>query len=95
MKDNYLTKRFLNAETGARIVEHYKQLPMLHILARQPFVCWMVAKIFGHNFRNEHYRALPPKLTMFYVNILIIQTNRRLQFYYEKAENNLVLSLIF
>lgn len=89
MKDNYLTKRFLNAETGARIVEHYKQLPMLHILARQPFVCWMVAKIFGHNFRNEHYRALPPKLTMFYVNILIIQTNRRLQFYYEKAENNL------
>ncbi|KAJ0022183.1 hypothetical protein NQD34_009673, partial [Periophthalmus magnuspinnatus] len=84
MKDDYLSRRFKNAEMGSNIVDHYKKLPTLHILTRQPFICWMVARIFGHNFdKTQDYGRYPPKLTQFYVNTLLIQTNRRLQFYYD------------
>ncbi|XP_072317930.1 protein NLRC3 [Eucyclogobius newberryi] len=90
MKDNYLTKRFRSAETGAKIVDHYKRLQALRDLTRQPFICWMVAKIFGHHLENkDDYGKYPPKLTPFYVNTLVIQTNRRLQFYYDKSEMSL------
>lgn len=89
MKDNYFMKRCQDPEMGRRIVDHYKRQPTLRTLARQPFVCWMAARIFGHNFRNENYGGLPPKVTGFYVNTVLIQTNRRLQFYYEKSEHNL------
>ncbi|CAL1570270.1 unnamed protein product [Knipowitschia caucasica] len=92
MKENYLTRRFLQKRTeiGAKIVAHYKKLPVLCDLTRQPFICWMVAKIFGHNFENkEAYGRYPPKLTPFFVNTVIIQTNRRLQFYYNQPENSL------
>ncbi|XP_055003706.1 protein NLRC3 [Boleophthalmus pectinirostris] len=86
MKDDYLTRRFM----GDKIVNHYKQLPTLCVMTRQPFICWMVSRIFGHNFGSKQdYGRHPPKLTPFYVNTLLIQTNRRLQFYYDKAENNL------
>lgn len=89
MKDNYFIKRFEDPQMGRKIVEHYKKQPTLCALARQPFICWMVARIFEHNFRKADYGRHPPKLTTFYVNTVLIQTNRRLQFYYEKAESNL------
>lgn len=93
MKDAYLTKRFGDAELAAKIVAHYKRLPTLSILACQPFVCWIVATVFERRFRYRGYGVHPPRLTPIYVNILIVQTNRRLQFYYGKGENDLVLSV--
>lgn len=93
MKDDYLTKRFCDAELATKIVAHYKRLPTLHMLAKQPFVCWMVATVFKHCYCYEDYGEKPPRLTPFYINILIVQTNRRLEFY-EKAENNQVKCLI-
>lgn len=92
MIDNYLTRRFSNAALAAKIVDHYKRLPTLRILARQPFVSWMVATVFERCYRYQGYGEHPPRLTPFYVNILIVQTNRRLQFYYGKNENELVMS---
>ncbi|XP_053279528.1 protein NLRC3 [Pleuronectes platessa] len=89
MKDDYLTKRFSDAQLAANIVSHHKRLPTLSILARQPFVCWMVATVFERCYRYQGYGVHPPRLTPFYVNILIVQTNRRLQFYYGKRENEL------
>ncbi|XP_034460185.1 protein NLRC3 [Hippoglossus hippoglossus] len=89
MKDDYLTRRFSDAELAAKIVSHHKRLLTLSILARQPFVCWMVATVFERCFRYQGYGVHPPRLTPFYVNILIVQTNRRLQFYYGKHENEL------
>ncbi|XP_071351780.1 protein NLRC3 [Trachinotus anak] len=89
MKDDYLTRRFRDARLAADIVAHYKRLPTLSILARQPFVCWMVATVFERCYRYYGYGVHPPRLTPFYINILIVQTNRRLQFYYGKCENNL------
>uniref|UniRef100_UPI0037E95FE4 NACHT, LRR and PYD domains-containing protein 6 isoform X2 n=1 Tax=Semicossyphus pulcher TaxID=241346 RepID=UPI0037E95FE4 len=89
MKDDYLKKRFSNAELTAKIIAHYKLLPTLSMLARQPFVCWMLATVFERCFRYHGYGAHPPRLTPFYVSILIVQTNRRLQFYYGKGENEL------
>lgn len=93
MKDDYLTRRFSNAELAANIVAHYKRLPTLSMLARQPFVCWMVATVFERCFHYQGYGVHPPRLTPFYVNILIVQTNRKLQFYCGKAENDLVMSI--
>lgn len=95
MKDDYLTKRFCDAQQAADIVAHYKRLPTLQILARQPFVCWMVATVFERCYRYQGYGVHPPRLTPFYVSILIVQTNRRLQFYYGKADNDLVLCIYF
>ncbi|GAA6233050.1 protein NLRC3-like isoform X1 [Lates japonicus] len=89
MKDDYLTRRFSDATLAAKIVSHYKRLPTLRMLARQPFVCWMVATVFERCYRYRGYGEHPPRLTPFYVNILIVQTNRRLQFYYGKNENEL------
>ncbi|XP_076592222.1 NACHT, LRR and PYD domains-containing protein 6 [Chaetodon auriga] len=89
MKDVYLTKRFGDAELAAKIVAHFKRLPTLSILAHQPFVCWIVATVLERCFRYRGYGVHPPRLTPFYVTILIVQTNRRLQFYYGKGENEL------
>uniref|UniRef100_A0A8D3BBZ2 NLR family, CARD domain containing 3-like n=1 Tax=Scophthalmus maximus TaxID=52904 RepID=A0A8D3BBZ2_SCOMX len=89
MKDDYLTRRFSNPELAAKIVAHYKRLPTLRILARQPFLCWMVATVFERCYRYQGYGVHPPRLTPFYVNIVIVQTNRRLQFYHGKSENDL------
>ncbi|XP_040902269.1 protein NLRC3 [Toxotes jaculatrix] len=89
MKDDYLTRRFSNAQRAADIVAHYKRLPTLRMLARQPFVCWMVATVFERCYCYEGYGVHPPRLTPFYINILVVQINRRLQFYYGKSENDL------
>ncbi|XP_060929744.1 nuclear mitotic apparatus protein 1 [Limanda limanda] len=89
MKDDYLTRRFSDATLARNIVSHHKRLPTLSILARQPFVCWMVATVFERCYRYQGYGVHPPRLTPFYVNILIVQTNRKLQFYYGKREHEL------
>ncbi|KAM6987467.1 protein NLRC3 [Tautogolabrus adspersus] len=89
MKDDFLKKRFSDVVLTEKIVEHYKRLPTLSMLAGQPFVCWMVATVFERCFRYQDYGVHPPRLTPFYISILIVQTNRRLQFYYGKAENEL------
>ncbi|XP_058490273.1 NLR family CARD domain-containing protein 3 [Solea solea] len=90
MKDDYFSRRFSNAEQATNILEHYKRLPTLCMLARQPFVCWMIATVFERCYRSyQGYGEHPPRLTPFYIHILIVQTNRRLMFYYGKQENNL------
>lgn len=93
MKDHFLTKRFIEADVAAKIVAHYKRLPTLKILTRQPFVCWMAAKVFERRFRYRDYGMEPPRLTSFYINIFVIQSNRRLEFYHEKMEINLIWSI--
>lgn len=89
MKDDYLTRRYCDAELAANIVAHYKRLPTLKMLARHPFVCWMVATVFERCYSYQGYGVHPPRLTQFYVSIMIVQTNRRLQFYCGKNENEL------
>ncbi|KAF7666047.1 hypothetical protein LDENG_00118240 [Lucifuga dentata] len=89
MKDEYLTRRFRDQALAANIVAHYQRLPTLRILCHQPFVCWMVATVFERCFSYQGYGANPPKLTPFYINILVVQTYRKLQFYYERTNNDL------
>lgn len=89
MRDNYLIKRFSDAELAAKIMTHYKRLPTLNMLAGHPFVCWMVATVFERCYRYRGYGEHPPRLTPFYVSILIVQINRRLQFYHGRGENEL------
>ncbi|XP_028429063.1 NLR family CARD domain-containing protein 3 [Perca flavescens] len=89
MKDEYLTMRFCDAARAAQIVAHYKRQPTLSMLARQPFVCWMVATVFERCFRYRGYGEHPPRLTPFFVSIMTVQTNRRLQFYYDIPDNDL------
>ncbi|KAM9853753.1 protein NLRC3 [Aulostomus maculatus] len=85
MRDEYLTRRFPDASPA---IAHYKRLPTLAILARQPFVCWIMATVFKHCYLCPNYGVNPPRLTPFYINILIIQTNRRLHYYYQQNEND-------
>ncbi|XP_068172642.1 protein NLRC3-like [Antennarius striatus] len=89
MKDDYFTKRFHDEELARKIVTHYKRLPMLIALARQPFVCWVVATVFERYYRCRSYGLHPPRLTPFYINVLIYQTNRRLQIYDGKGADDL------
>lgn len=91
MCDEYMRKHLQKhgAELVARTVRRYKQLPALRALCRQPFICWMAEQIFGWYLRKyEGYGLDPPKLTPFCVNILVTQTNRRLEFYYDMPESN-------
>ncbi|XP_038123854.1 NLR family CARD domain-containing protein 3 [Cyprinodon tularosa] len=85
MRDDYLTKRFTNAQLAEKIVRHYKRVPMIQILTRNPFYSWMVAKVFGDNYRNPNYGTKRPRLTPFHIHFLIIQTNRSLKFYYNRT----------
>lgn len=71
------------------MVEHLRRQPLLAALARQPFVCWMVAVELERCLPLPNYSLRPPRLTPFYVNILIVQTNRRLE-YSEGTENTRV-----
>ncbi|XP_034023647.1 NACHT, LRR and PYD domains-containing protein 6-like isoform X2 [Thalassophryne amazonica] len=89
MKDDYLRRRFSDTDTADKVVEHYKRLPTLKSLCRQPFVCWMVATVFERCFHGRGYGGNPPRVTPFYISILIVQTNRKLQFYFGQRENNL------
>lgn len=70
-------------------MEHLKRQPLLAALARQPFVCWMVAVELERCLSLVDYSLHSPRLTPFYINILIVQTNRRLEFY-DGAENTRV-----
>ncbi|XP_006810052.2 protein NLRC3 [Neolamprologus brichardi] len=90
MKESYLKKRWQSdTDLGAKILSHFKRLPTLVMAARHPFVCWMVATVFERCYRYRGYGKDPPRLTPFYVNILMVQMNRRLQFYYDRRENEL------
>lgn len=89
MKDEYLTKRFADAQLAAKIMTHYKRLPTLRILAHHPFMCWVLATLFKRNFRDEGYGIHPPRLTPFYLNMLLIQMNRRLEYYFGHAQHDL------
>ncbi|XP_017286505.1 protein NLRC3 [Kryptolebias marmoratus] len=89
MKDEYLTKRVSNAELAENIVRHYKRVPTLCILVRHPFFCWIVATMFGRSFCYEDYGRFPPRLTPFLIHFMIVQTNRRLKFYYDQMDNEL------
>lgn len=89
MRDEYLRKHFARADLATWSVQRYKQLPTLHALARWPFICWMVKEMFGYAFRRcQDHGLYPPKLTLYYVNTLVVQTNRRLEFYYEKEDSH-------
>ncbi|XP_026154997.1 protein NLRC3 [Mastacembelus armatus] len=89
MKDNFLTRRFDQAVLAANIVAHSKRLPTLRQLTRHPFICWMVATVFERCYSYEGYGVHPPRLTPFYAFFVIVQINRRLQFYYGKNDNDL------
>lgn len=96
MKESYLKNRWQSdTDLGAKILSHFKRLPTLVMAARHPFVCWMVATVFERCYRYRGYGKDPPRLTPFYVNILMVQMNRRLQFYYDRRENELVTCLCF
>ena len=95
MKDQYLTRRFCDAELTAKIVTHYKRVPSLHILARQPFICWMVATVFERCYRYHGYGVHPPRLTPFYISLMTVQMNRRLEFYYGQNDNQVVMCVCF
>ncbi|XP_008308048.2 protein NLRC3-like [Cynoglossus semilaevis] len=71
MKDDYFTRRLVSTALAVKIIEHYKRLPTLNILARQPFICWMIAQVFTHSFSCEDYGENPPRLTPFYIHIMI------------------------
>jgi len=91
MKDEYLTKRLIEDGLAEKILRHYKRLPTLHILARHPFVCWIVSAMFVSRFRYEDYGIHPPRLTPFLIDMMIIQMNRRLEFYYGHPRHNFVM----
>lgn len=88
-RDVFLTQRFSEPQFAAQVVEHLKRQPLLSSLARQPFVCWMVAVELERCLSLAEYRLRSPRLTPFYINILIVQTNRRLEFY-DGTENTRV-----
>jgi len=90
MKDVYLCRRLEDPELSRNIVSHYKRTPTLETLCRQPFVCWLAATTFQRCYRYQGYGAHPPRLTPFYVHVMVIQTNRKLQRYRGQAENHLV-----
>ncbi|CAL8234165.1 unnamed protein product [Arctogadus glacialis] len=89
MKDDYLSKRFQDKELSDSIVSHYKRSPALSALCQQPFVCWLAATAFERCFRYQGYGIQPPKLTPFYIHVMVIQTNRKLQRYCGQSENHL------
>ncbi|KAM9344182.1 protein NLRC3-like [Pholidichthys leucotaenia] len=87
MKDNFLRKRWRNnTEWPTKIVDQYKRIPMLQKISRHPFVCWMVTEVLERCFRDQEYGEHPPRLTPFYINILVVQINRMLEFYYDKRD---------
>ncbi|XP_067102873.1 NLR family CARD domain-containing protein 3 [Osmerus mordax] len=89
LKEEFLTKRYTDKELAAQIISHLKLLPSLYDLCQMPFMCWMVSMIFERGFQNEDdYGDKPPKLTPFYVHHVIVQTNRRLEKYYDAPQNH-------
>ena len=91
MKDDYLTKRFSNPEVATNIVRHYKRVPMLHILARHSFTCWIVAKMLSRAYQYQDYGTNPPRLTPFLINTMIVLLSRRQQFYFNVPSYEVVM----
>lgn len=90
MRDDYWRRHFDDHRLRDRVVHRSTLLPTLHALTHQPFICWMVSEIFGFCFRRyQDYGRENPKLTPFYVNTVVTQTNRRLHFYFDKPEGNM------
>ncbi|KAM9733249.1 NLR family CARD domain-containing protein 3 isoform 1-T2 [Menidia menidia] len=83
MKDDYHTRRIRDAHLAEKIVRRYKLLPTLHHLCRHPLLCWLVSYTSKNNFRYLDYGTQPPRLTPYLVDMMVIQMNRRLEFYYD------------
>ncbi|KAK0140587.1 Protein NLRC3 [Merluccius polli] len=89
MKDDYLRRRFQDENLAENIVSHYKRRPVLRALCQQPFVCWLAATAFQRCYRYQGYGKHPPRITPFYIHVMVIQTNRKLQRYCGQSENHL------
>ncbi|CAL8361658.1 unnamed protein product [Merluccius merluccius] len=89
MKDDYLRQRFQDEKLAENIVSHYKRRPVLRALCQQPFVCWLAATAFQRCYRYQGYGKHPPRITPFYIHVMVIQTNRKLQRYCGQSENHL------
>ncbi|KAM4589485.1 protein NLRC3-like [Fundulus diaphanus] len=89
MKDDYLTRRLTDARMAENIVRHYKRAPTIRILARHPFFCWVVGKVFSYSFRLVNYGSNRPRITPFLITYVTIMTNRRLKFYYRRRDNEM------
>lgn len=87
MREEYLRRRIGSEELANQVIFRSRQLPTLRIMSQQPLICWMMHQIFTFNYsKKESYGCSPPKLTMFFVNTLIIQINRRLEFYFDQSQ---------
>ncbi|XP_041851220.1 protein NLRC3 [Melanotaenia boesemani] len=89
MKDEYLTKQFNEAELATQIVRQSKRVSTLHIFGRHPFFLWIMAVTFKRCFGYLDYGQDPPRITPFYIHMMTVQINRRLQFYHGRPENQL------
>lgn len=90
MIDEYLTKRYDDPRLAEKIVRQYKRVPSIQILARHPFIAWQVASVFSDCFSYPDYGSDHPRLTPFLIRFMIVQINRKLRFYHNKKNNDLV-----
>ncbi|XP_029964184.1 NACHT, LRR and PYD domains-containing protein 3 [Salarias fasciatus] len=82
VKDIYLMQQTHDEELGRKIVAYFRRLPALVRLARHPFVCWIVFAVYKQCYGYRDFGHRRPRLTLFYVSLMLVQMNRRLQFYY-------------
>lgn len=87
MQDDFLRKRCKNDELANKMIQRINQLSTLRSLTVNPIICWMMKRYLAYNYKNEpNYGRLPPKLTNFFVHILVFQINRRLETYFDQAD---------
>lgn len=80
-KDEYFTKRTKIPEVGPRVLEHVKRSPPLYNMCQLPLFCWIVAFLFERRLRSLEHGEHPAALTNFYLQYVIVQTNRKIERY--------------
>ncbi|KAB5550087.1 hypothetical protein PHYPO_G00049690 [Pangasianodon hypophthalmus] len=80
-KDEYFTKRTKEPTLGSRILDHVKSSPGLYDACYLPLFSWIVSFVYERRFQNRRFTEPEPALTTFYMQYVIVLTNRKIERY--------------
>ncbi|KAI5625450.1 NLR family CARD domain-containing protein 3-like isoform X2, partial [Silurus asotus] len=80
-KDEYFTKRTKDPTLGRRVLERVKESPVLYDACYLPLFSWIMSFVYERRLQSRGFLEQTPALTTFYVQYIIVLTNRKIERY--------------
>ncbi|TSK67209.1 Nuclear mitotic apparatus protein 1 [Bagarius yarrelli] len=88
-KNEYFTKRTINPTLGNHVLDQVRASQRLYDACYLPLFCWIVSVVYERCLQNQVSAEQVPTLTTFYVQYVIVLTNRKIERYVGTGINGL------